>query len=129
MDRRRRRARALGLALALAAMALGLFWLVWILVGTVSLGLGGLAFSVFTESTPPPQADVGGLANAIVGSLIMVSLATLLGTPIGVMAGIYLAEYGKNRWLGAITPLGGVAWLVGWACLAWGVWRGGGGAQ
>ncbi len=103
MHRQRQRVNRIALALALAAMAFGLFWLIWILVGTVSLGLGGLAFSVFTESTPPPQADVGGLANAIVGSLIMVSLATLLGTPIGVMAGIYLAEYGKNRWLGAIT--------------------------
>ncbi len=103
MHRQRQRVNRIALALALAAMAFGLFWLIWILVGTVSLGLGGLAFSVFTESTPPPQADVGGLANAIVGSLIMVSLATLLGTPIGVMAGIYLSEYGKNRWLGAIT--------------------------
>ena len=103
MHRQRQRVNRIALALALAAMAFGLFWLIWILVGTVSLGLGGLAFSVFTESTPPPQADVGGLANAIVGSLIMVSLATLLGTPIGVMAGIYLAEYGQNRWLGAVT--------------------------
>jgi phosphate transport system permease protein len=59
--------------------------------------------SVFTESTPPPLAETGGLANAIVGSLIMVSLATALGTPIGVMAGVYLAEYGKRTWLGAAT--------------------------
>ena len=84
-------------------MAFGLFWLTWILVETVRLGFGGLALSVFTESTPPPQAEIGGLANAIVGSLIMVSLATLLGTPIGVMAGIFLAEYGKGTWLGNVT--------------------------
>jgi phosphate transport system permease protein len=58
---------------------------------------------VFTEMTPPPQADVGGLANAIYGSLMMVALATAIGTPIGMMAGIYLAEYGKNAWLGRIT--------------------------
>jgi phosphate transport system permease protein len=57
--------------------------------------------SVFTEMTPPPQAETGGLANAIFGSLMMVSLATLLGTPIGVLAGIYLAEYGQKTWLGS----------------------------
>ncbi len=103
LHRRRKATNALALALALVAMAFGVFWLIWILVETVRLGLGGLAWSVFTESTPPPQADVGGLANAIVGSLLMVSLATLLGTPIGVLAGVYLAEYGKRSWLGAVT--------------------------
>jgi phosphate transport system permease protein len=103
LHRRRKLLNALALSLALAAMAFGVFWLIWILVETVRLGLGGLGLSVFTESTPPPQAEIGGLANAIVGSLIMVSLATLLGTPIGVMAGIYLAEYGKRGWLGAVT--------------------------
>jgi phosphate transport system permease protein len=101
--RRRKATNAVALALALSAMVFGVFWLVWILFETVRLGVGGLALSVFTESTPPPQADTGGLANAIVGSLIMVSLATALGTPIGVMAGIYLAEYGKRGWLGAVT--------------------------
>ncbi|CAD5373950.1 phosphate transporter subunit; membrane component of ABC superfamily [Rubrivivax sp. A210] len=101
--RKRKLVNALALTLALSAMAFGVFWLVWILVETVRLGLGGLAWSVFTESTPPPQAETGGLANAIVGSAIMVSLATLVGTPIGVMAGIYLAEYGKKTWLGAAT--------------------------
>ena len=89
--------------LALAAMAFGVFWLLWILFETVRLGFGGLALQVFTESTPPPQAEVGGLANAIVGSMIMVSLATLLGTPIGVLAGIYLGEYGQQTWLGHVT--------------------------
>ena len=103
LHRRRKRVNAVALTLALAAMAFGLFWLVWILVETARLGLGGLALAVFTESTPPPQAEVGGLANAIVGSLLMVSLATALGTPVGVLAGIYLAEYGKRTWLGAVT--------------------------
>ena len=103
LHNRRKVMNAVALTLALGAMAFGLFWLIWILVETVRLGVGGLALSVFTESTPPPQAEIGGLANAIVGSLIMVSLATLLGTPIGVMAGIYLAEYGKRGWLGAVT--------------------------
>jgi phosphate transport system permease protein len=103
LHRRRKNINAVALALALGAMAFGVFWLVWILVETVRMGLGGLVWSVFTESTPPPQADVGGLANAIVGSLLMVSLATLVGTPIGVLAGVYLAEYGKRSWLGAVT--------------------------
>ena len=101
MHRRRKRVNIVALTLALGAMAFGVFWLVWILVETVRLGLGGLAWSVFTEMTPPPQAEVGGLANAIFGSAMMVSLATLLGTPIGILAGIYLAEYGQKTWLGA----------------------------
>ena len=103
LHRKRKVINAVALMLALAAMAFGVFWLIWILVETVRLGLGGLAWSVFTESTPPPQAEIGGLANAIVGSLLMVSLATALGTPIGVMAGVYLAEYGKRTWLGSVT--------------------------
>ena len=103
MHRKRKFINAVSLALALAAMAFGLVWLVWILVETLHLGFGGLALSVFTQSTPPPQADTGGLANAIVGSLMMVTLATALGTPIGVMAGIYLAEYGKRSLLGSVT--------------------------
>ena len=91
------------LALSLAAMAFGVFWLIWILIETIRLGIDGLSLAVFTEMTPPPMADTGGLANAIFGSLTMVALATLLGTPIGVMAGVYLAEYGKTTWLGRIT--------------------------
>ncbi len=67
------------------------------------LGFGGLALATFTEMTPPPMAETGGLANAIFGSLVMVGLATLLGTPIGIMAGIYLAEYGQKGWLGSAT--------------------------
>jgi phosphate transport system permease protein len=101
--RRRKVVNAIGLALSLFAMAFGVFWLVWILVETVRLGIGGLALSVFTEMTPPPQADTGGLANAIFGSLVMVGLATALGTPIGILAGIYLAEYGQGNWLGKST--------------------------
>ena len=84
-------------------MSFGIFWLIWILVETVRLGIGGLTLSLFTEMTPPPQAETGGLANAIFGSLAMVTLATLLGTPIGVLAGIYLAEYGQKGWLGSVT--------------------------
>jgi phosphate transport system permease protein len=99
----RKRVNAIALALALAAMSFGLFWLLWILIETVRLGLGGLSLSLFSEMTPPPQAETGGLANAIFGSLVMVTLATLLGTPIGILAGIYLGEYGQKGWLGSVT--------------------------
>ena len=101
--RHRKRVNALALALAISSMVFGIFWLLWILFETFSLGLGGLNLAVFTEMTPPPQADTGGLANAIFGSVVMAGLATLLGTPIGVMAGIYLAEYGQKTWLGHAT--------------------------
>ncbi len=90
------------LVLALAAMSFGLFWLTWILWETLRLGLGGLSIAVFTEMTPPPN-DAGGLANAIYGSLVMVSLATFVGTPIGIMAGVYLAEYGMKSRLASVT--------------------------
>jgi phosphate transport system permease protein len=100
---RRKRVNAIALVLSLAAMAFGIFWLLWILFETVRLGVGGLALATFTEMTPPPLADTGGLANAIFGSVVMVGLATLLGTPIGIMAGIYLAEYGQKGWLGSST--------------------------
>ena len=101
--RRRKLVNRIALTLALLAMAFGVFWLIWILVETVRLGLGGLSLSVFTQMTPAPQAEEGGLANAIFGSLLMVSLATAIGTPIGILAGIYLAEYGQKSWLGAFT--------------------------
>ena len=103
MHARRKRMNLLALALSLAAMSFGLFWLIWILFETVRLGVGGLNLAVFTEMTPPPQAEIGGLANAIFGSAVMVSLATLLGTPIGVLAGVYLAEYGQKTRLGSAT--------------------------
>ena len=99
----RKRVNLVALALSLAAMAFGIFWLLWILFETIRLGLGGLALATFTEMTPPPMAETGGLANAIFGSLVMVGLATALGTPIGIMAGIYLAEYGQKGWLGSAT--------------------------
>ena len=98
----RKRINALALALSLGAMAFGLVWLIWILIETVRLGIDGLALATFTQMTPPPM-DAGGLANAIMGSFIMVGLATLIGTPVGVMAGIYLAEYGQKGWLGSVT--------------------------
>ncbi|RYF64107.1 MAG: phosphate ABC transporter permease PtsA, partial [Comamonadaceae bacterium] len=88
----RKRVNQIALTLSLAAMAFGVFWLVWILWETLRQGVSGLAIATFTEMTPPPN-EVGGIANAIFGSLIMVAMATFVGTPIGIMAGIYLAEY------------------------------------
>jgi phosphate transport system permease protein len=101
--RSRKRVNSVALTMSLLAMGFGLFWLAWILFETVRLGIGGLSLSLFTEMTPPPQAATGGLSNAIFGSLYMVTLATLLGTPIGVLAGIYLGEYGQKTWLGSVT--------------------------
>jgi phosphate transport system permease protein len=92
----------LALTLSLMAMVFGLFWLTWILYETIRLGVGGLTIATFTEITPPP-GDAGGLANAIYGSFIMVMLATFVGTPIGVMAGIYLAEFDTQGWLASTT--------------------------
>lgn len=103
MHRRRKAVNVIALTLSLAAMAFGVFWLLWILLETFRLGIGGLTLATFVESTPPPNADTGGLANAIVGSLIMVSLATLIGTPVGILAGIYLAEYGRGGWFAQVT--------------------------
>ena len=100
MQAKRRRVNAVALTLSLGAMAFGVFWLVWILYETVRLGIGGLSLAIFTEMTPPPMSESGGLANAIFGSALMVALATLVGTPIGVLAGVYLAEYGQKNWLG-----------------------------
>jgi phosphate transport system permease protein len=98
----RKRINVIALTLSLAAMAFGLVWLIWILVETVRLGIDGLTLATFTEMTPAPM-DPGGLANAMMGSLLMVGLATLLGTPIGILAGIYLAEYGQRGLLGSVT--------------------------
>src|SRR5271166_4118785 len=90
------------LGLSLVAMAFGLVWLAWILWTTLQLGVSGLTLDLFTKMTPPPGSE-GGLANAITGTFIMVGLATLVGTPIGIMSGVYLAEYGQNTWLGNST--------------------------
>jgi phosphate transport system permease protein len=100
---RRKRVNVIALVLSMSAMVFGLFWLSWILIETVRLGVGGLSLSLFTEMTPPPQAETGGLLNAIAGSLVMVALATFVGTPIGILAGVYLAEFGQKTLLGNLT--------------------------
>ena len=98
----RKRVNQIALTLSLLAMAFGVFWLVWILWETVRLGLGGINLATMTQMTPPPN-EAGGIANAIYGSFLMVLLATFVGTPIGIMAGVYLAEYDSKGWLASLT--------------------------
>ncbi len=100
--KQRKRVNQIALTLSLLAMGFGLFWLIWILWETIRLGLGGMAFATLTEMTPPPN-ETGGIANAIYGSFLMVLMATFIGTPIGIMAGIYLAEYEPKSWLASVT--------------------------
>lgn len=102
LHRSRKRLNVVALTLSLAAMSFGLFWLLWILFETIRLGIDGLAVATFTQMTPAPM-EPGGLANAIWGSLLMVGMATLIGTPVGILAGVYLAEYGQFNWLGSVT--------------------------
>ncbi len=99
---RRRLTNTLNLAASYLTMAFGLFWLSWILFTLLKYGLGGINLAMFTQMTPPPGSD-GGLLNAIVGSLMMALAGTLIGTPVGILAGIYLAEYGSRGWLAPAT--------------------------
>jgi phosphate transport system permease protein len=92
----------LALCLALGAMTIGMAFLAWILGTLILKGIGGISWSVFSQTTPPPGSE-GGLANAIFGSVLMVAVGTLIATPIGIMAGIYLAEYGKRGWVAPVT--------------------------
>jgi phosphate transport system permease protein len=93
-----------GVTLVLSGLAalFGLFWLVWILWTTFTKGVDAMSLQLFTEMTPPPGQDTGGLLNAIAGSLLISGLAVLLGAPIGVAAGTYLAEYVNHRKLGDV---------------------------
>lgn len=93
---RRRATNVFNLTGSVLATVFGLFWLFWILWTTLSYGITALDWTIFTQDTPAP-GGTGGLANAIVGSLIMVSLATVIGTPIGILAGTWLAEYGRSK--------------------------------
>jgi phosphate transport system permease protein len=98
----RRRRNAIAKTLAWIATAFGLGWLVLILGILLFEGIGGLSLSVFTENTPPPGA-AGGLLNAIMGSVIITVLAVVIGTPIGILAGTYLAEYGRHDKLSSVV--------------------------
>ena len=100
--RSRARTNKVLLTLSAIALAFGLFWLAWIIFTLLSKGAAALSFTLFTQITPPPGAD-GGLMNAIFGSVVMAGLGTLIGTPIGILAGTYLAEYGQRGWLAPAT--------------------------
>jgi phosphate transport system permease protein len=100
---RRKRANRIGLALSIFAMGCGMLFLFWILGVLLFKGFSAIHLSLFLDSTPAPGSDGGGLANAIVGSLLLVGCCTLFSTPIGVMAGIYLSEYGDKSRVASIT--------------------------
>ncbi len=102
MQSRRSLKNKVAIFFSLLAMVFGLFWLVWILWTTVSRGVGGLSLDLFTQSTPPPNTDGGGLANALAGSGLLILWATVIGTPLGILAGIYLAEYGRKSLLAEV---------------------------
>jgi phosphate transport system permease protein len=101
--RRRLFIHRVGISLSFLAMLLGLFFLMWILFTLVIKGLGAINLAMFAETTPAPGSDGGGLLNAIVGSLLMVGTATFISTPVGIFAGIYLAEYGETSKIAQIT--------------------------
>jgi phosphate transport system permease protein len=100
---RRRRANWIGLTLSMSAMALGLFVLLWILWVLFSNGIAGLDGNIFTADTPAPGSEGGGLRNALLGSLMIVGLSVLVSTPVGVLAGVYLAEYGDTSKTAEVT--------------------------
>jgi phosphate transport system permease protein len=110
--RRRKVVNAVGLSLSMAAMALGLAVLLWILFVLFKNGFAALDWNLFTQSTPAPGTEGGGLLNAIVGSLMMVGFAVLVSTPIGIFAGVYLAEYGDRSKTAEVTQ---VKHFSGWA--------------
>ena len=102
MQSRRSLKNRIAIGLSLLTMAFGLFWLIWILWTTVSRGIDGLSMDLFTQPTPPPNTDGGGLSNALAGSGLLILWATVFGTPLGIMAGIYLAEYGRKSLLAGV---------------------------
>jgi phosphate transport system permease protein len=93
----------IGITLSVIAMSIGLIFLIWILSTLLIKGLGALSIDMFTQDTPAPGSEGGGLRNAIVGSLMIVGLSTLISTPIGILAGIYLAEYGEENKFAQLT--------------------------
>jgi phosphate transport system permease protein len=93
----------IGIALSFLAMAIGITFLMWILFTLVVKGMGAISLAMFTETTPAPGSEGGGLLNAIIGSLMLVGAATLISTPVGILAGVYLAEYGEESWFAQVT--------------------------
>ncbi|WP_374515280.1 phosphate ABC transporter permease PstA [Niveibacterium sp.] len=103
LARRRKLTNIIAMTLSMLAMLFGFVWLIWILATVLKLGIPGVSLELFTKMTPPPGAEGGGLLNAIAGSGVLVGIATLVGAPIGILAGIYLAEYGRGTWIAAAT--------------------------
>ncbi len=101
--RRRLWVHRIGISLSFLAMILGIGFLFWILILLLVKGLGAVNLDMFVKTTPGPDTPGGGLFNAIIGSLLMVGVGTLISTPVGILAGIYLAEYGEQSWLAKIT--------------------------
>ena len=101
--RKRQLANRVGLTLSMGAMALGLAVLLWILAVLFYNGLSGVDLNLFTQDTPAPGTEGGGLRNAIVGSLMMLTLTVLVATPVGILAGVYLAEYGDSSRTAELT--------------------------
>lgn len=100
---KRKRANKIGLSLSMGAMLLGMIFLFWILGVLLFKGFSAIDLNLFIHSTPAPGSEGGGLANAIVGSLMIVASCTLISTPIGVLAGLYLSEYGDRSKVAAVT--------------------------
>ncbi len=101
--RKRLRVHRIGIALSVTAMSIGLIFLAWILMTLAIKGFGALSVAMFTHTTPAPGSEGGGLMNAIVGSAMIVGLSTAISTPIGILAGIYLAEYGDENKFAQVT--------------------------
>lgn len=101
--KKRLRTHRIGIFFSTMAMAIGVSFLLWILFILFAKGLGALDWEVFKAATPAPGEEGGGLANALLGSLLMVGFATLISTPIGILAGVYLAEYGEKNWFSDVT--------------------------
>lgn len=99
---RRKLTNQIALGLSMAAMGFGLFWLAWILWTVLQAGFMGLSWDLLTQTTPTVGVQGGGLSNAIAGSALLVALGAFIGSPLGVLVGIYLAEYGQHSWLGKV---------------------------
>lgn len=100
---KRKRTNTIGLTLSMIAMSIGMIFLFWILSVLLYKGFSTLSLDLFIQNTPAPGSEGGGLANPIIGSLMIVGFATLVSTPIGILAGIYLSEYGKQSVIAEIT--------------------------
>jgi phosphate transport system permease protein len=100
---KRKRSNAIGLTFSMLAMAIGMLFLFWILSILLYKGFSAISPALFLANTPAPGTEGGGLANPIVGSLMIVSFCTLISTPIGILAGIYLSEYGQNSKIAEVT--------------------------